>query len=79
MSANPPPLPPAGAPTETGGAGGFNPTTRLSTREFQELGDFFKKLLQESHLAKWIVLAGLGAAIEILHILWLAARFLLKC
>jgi hypothetical protein len=49
---------------------------RLTPAQFQELGFFFKKLLDDSPLKKWIVLAGIGAGVELLHIAWLAIRFL---
>jgi hypothetical protein len=51
--------------------------TRLTPAEVQELGNFFKQLLESSKLSKWIVLAGIGALVETAHILWQAARFLL--
>lgn len=60
---------------------GFTPSTappRLTPAEFQEIGVFFKRFLEETYLAKWIILAGIGGALETLHILWLAVRFLLN-
>jgi hypothetical protein len=61
------------------GGNGFSSVqpTRLTPAEVQELGNFFKQLLESSKLSKWIVLAGIGALVETAHILWQAARFLL--
>ena len=59
------------------GGGGFNPSYTLS--QFQILSEFFKKFLAENRLIKAsIIAAGLGAVLEVLHIAWLALRFLLK-
>ncbi len=54
---------------------GFNPP-RLTLDQFREYADFFKDLLKENPVVKWsIILAGIGGVFEILHTLWLAARF----
>lgn len=62
--------------------GGYLPAplkpAQLTIPEIQSLGSFFKELIDSSDLKKWVVVAGVGAGLEILHILWLAARFLLK-
>lgn len=50
----------------------------MTVEEFQQLGHFFKELIDSSALMWWIIAAGVGAVIEALHVLWLAARFLLK-
>ncbi len=42
------------------------------------MAEFFKRFLESSPLAKWIVLAGVGGLLEVLHTLWLAVRFLAK-
>jgi hypothetical protein len=52
---------------------------RLTTQEFQELGTFFKQLLAENPFLKAsIIAAGIGGALEGLHILWLALRFVAR-
>jgi hypothetical protein len=62
------------------GGGNYEPAPepRLTTAEFQEIGIFFKELLENTKLGKWIILAGLGAALEGLHILWLAVRYIFQ-
>jgi hypothetical protein len=45
---------------------------------YKDLGSHLKKLLEESGLKFWIIAAGIGAIIEGLHVLWLAARFYFK-
>lgn len=58
---------------------GYTPAkpSKLTPAEFRELGVFFKELIESTSLAKWVIAAGVGAILEGLHILWLAARFLL--
>jgi len=55
---------------------------RYTAAEIQDLGYFFKKFLEDTRLKKWIILSGLGAAVaaglEVIRMVWLAARFLLK-
>ncbi len=56
---------------------GFNQPsepTRFSVDDLSQL----KQVLNDSGLSKWIIAAGLGAILEGLHIIWLAARYLLK-
>jgi len=53
------------------------PPARLSLPEIKELGDFFKGLLENTKLTKWIILAGVGGLCELLRLGWDAARFLL--
>jgi hypothetical protein len=54
--------------------------TGITTKEFQNLAVFFKELLADNPLIRAsIIAAGIGGALEGLHIIWLAARFLLKC
>jgi hypothetical protein len=53
------------------------PPARLSLSEIKEIGEFFKGLLEETTLTKWIVLAGVGGICELLRIIWDASRFLL--
>ena len=68
---------------------GYRPTeppepARLSMtiEEMHSMLQGFKKLFEDSDLAKYIIWAGWGAVItaglEIVRILWLAARFLFK-
>ena len=52
--------------------------TRMTIDDVQQLGRFFKDLIDSSSLKWWIIAAGLGAVIEALHVLWLAARYILK-
>jgi hypothetical protein len=58
--------------------GGFNPadTPVLSIPQMQDMIVFFKRVFEDSSLAWWIKLAGVGAAVEALHIVWLAARYI---
>jgi hypothetical protein len=62
---------------------GYQPTeppepARLNIDEIERI----KKLFEDSPLAKYIILAGVFAvlafALELLHTLWLAARYLFK-
>jgi hypothetical protein len=50
---------------------------RLTPAEFQELGFFFKQLLENRYLAPWVIAAAVGAILEGLHVVWLAFRYLL--
>jgi hypothetical protein len=50
----------------------------MTIDDVQQLGRFFKDLIDSSSLKWWIIAAGLGAVIEALHVLWLAARYILK-
>jgi len=52
---------------------------RMTAQEFQELGTFFKQLIAENPLIKAsVIAAGIGGALEGLHILWLALRFVAR-
>jgi hypothetical protein len=56
---------------------GYRPTVppeppRLTLDEFAQ----FKKMLEDSTLAKWIIAAGIGAIAETLHIVWLLYCYL---
>ena len=73
---------------EKKGSGGYNPP-RLTSEEFQSQQDFFfcqverfKKLFEDSTLAKYIIMAGVSglvvAIIEVLRLLWSAARWVWK-
>ncbi len=44
------------------------------------LADFqgFKELIEASPLKWWVIAAGIGGALDGLHVLWLAARFLYR-
>lgn len=45
---------------------------------YKDLESHLKKLLEETGLKFWIIAAGVGAIIEGIHVVWLAARFFLK-
>ena len=55
---------------------------RYTASEIQDLGYFFKKFLEDTPLKKWIILSGLGAIVgallELIHVVWLAVRYLAK-
>jgi hypothetical protein len=58
--------------------GGFDPV-RLTPEEFQGLGMFFKRLLVDHPaVTVSIIAAGIGGALEGLHIVWLAIKYLGK-
>lgn len=48
--------------------------TKLTLDEFVQV----KKIFEDSKLAKWIILAGIGALAELLHVVWLAIRYVWK-
>jgi hypothetical protein len=48
---------------------------RLTLSEYQEIGQFFKQLI-DSPLRWAIIAAGVGAIVEGLHVFWLAVRYL---
>ena len=56
---------------------GFNPSSEPSKLTIDDVAKL-KKVLSDSGLSKWIIMAGIGAVLESLHILWLAARFVFK-
>ena len=61
-----------------GKGGGYTPA-RLTPEEVRILGSFFKELLAENPIIKAsIIAAGVGGALEAMHIIWLAIRFLLQ-
>lgn len=51
--------------------------TRLTTADLQKIGTLLKRWA-DSPLRWWIIVAGLGAVVELLHIGWLALRYVLK-
>jgi hypothetical protein len=56
----------------------FTPAS-LSVEDVKSLGMFFKELLAENPLVRYsIYAAGIGGALEGLHILWLMVRYLSK-
>lgn len=58
--------------------GGYSPA-RLTPEEFQSLGIFFKQLLAENPAVKAsIIAAGVGGALEGLHVVWLLIRYALR-
>jgi hypothetical protein len=59
--------------------GGYNPVPRLTPKQFQDLANFFKDYLDDKPLIKWsIVFAGIGGLFEMLHTVWLAARYVFR-
>jgi hypothetical protein len=62
--------------------GGYTPpklkAPSLTFSQFQEIAQFFKQYLEESPLRKWIILAGVGGLVELIHTVWLAIRYLAK-
>ncbi|MFZ0314206.1 MAG: hypothetical protein WAL85_15980 [Candidatus Korobacteraceae bacterium] len=58
--------------------GGFNPAGMVSLDDVERMGNFFKNLLKDSPgIRLSIYAAGVAAVLEILHIIWLAFRFLM--
>lgn len=60
---------------------GFNPyrpptKTKMTIEDFEQLAGVFKRLVDDSGLKWWIILAGMGALVDILHTIWLAIRYL---
>jgi len=51
--------------------------SRLTMEEIRALGTFFKELLDQPAIKWSIIAAGVGGALEALHVLWLAGRFLI--
>jgi len=54
----------------------------MTVSEVQELGTFFKGLIEQSSLAKWVIMAGAAAMasaiMEFVHLGWLAAKYFLQ-
>jgi len=65
MSANPVP-----------NKGSYSPArpSRFTLKDLQD----FKQLIEASPLKWFVIAAGIGGALEGLHVLWLAARFLYR-
>ena len=65
-------------PTEEPGP----PRLNMTVDEMHSMLARFKELFEDSKLAKYIILAGVFAlltfALELLHTVWLAARYFLK-
>lgn len=54
-------------------------TAKLTVDEIDKFAQVIKKLVDSSPLIKWaIIAAGVGAIIDSVHILWLAARYVLR-
>ncbi len=54
-----------------------NPSFTFS--EFQQMAEFFKNFLAENPLVRYsIYAAGIGGALEGLHILWLILRYVFR-
>jgi hypothetical protein len=49
----------------------------MTIGDVKEMGSFFKQLIDDSSLKKWVVVAGVGAIVEMIHVLWLAGTWLL--
>ncbi len=60
--------------------GGFTPTVRpgkFTLEEIKEFASFVKTLLADQPAIKWsIIAAGIGGALDSLHMLWLFLAFL---
>jgi hypothetical protein len=52
-------------------------STRMTIEDVQQIGLFFKDMIESTHLKWWIILAGLGGACEAARLLWDIVRFLL--
>lgn len=52
--------------------------TRMTIDDVQQLAHLFKDLLDDSPLKWCIIAAGLAAVCDMVHLLWLAARFIFK-
>jgi hypothetical protein len=51
----------------------------MSSEEFQKLGFFFKELLAENPVLKVsIIAAGIGGALDGLHVVWLFLKFVIS-
>jgi hypothetical protein len=64
------------------GAGGFAPTGQaggqLSISDLERILTLFERLTNNPTIKWSIYAAGVGAVLETLHIIWLAARYLVK-
>jgi hypothetical protein len=60
--------------------GGFNPAknTAYTLEELGHIRDFFTELIKQSNLRWAVVAAGIASILEIIHLFWLAVRFVLK-
>lgn len=63
--------------TRNGGDKAYKPA-KLTIAEFEQFADVINRLVNDSGLKWWIIAAGIGAIFDILHVIWLAARYLLK-
>jgi hypothetical protein len=52
-------------------------STRMTIEDVQQIGTFFKDMIESTHLKWWIILAGVGGLCEAARLLWDVARFLL--
>lgn len=52
--------------------------TKLTLEEMKDVAEFFRELFRDSWLPMWIVIAGVGALLEGLHILWLLLRYVAR-
>jgi hypothetical protein len=49
-----------------------------SLDDFQKMSEIFKSWVDDTKLKWWIIAAGVGAILESLHIVWLAARYVFR-
>jgi hypothetical protein len=63
-------------------ADGYTPSrprpSRFTFQEVEQFANLFAKMIEGSRLKWWIIAAGLGALAELLHILWLALRYVFR-
>jgi hypothetical protein len=63
------------------GTGGYVPApsrepASFTIAEMKELGDYFKKLFDDSPIRWAVYAAGAAALLDIVHLAWLAGRFI---
>lgn len=50
----------------------------ITLDDFQRMSEIFKSWIKDEKLKWFIIFAGVGGMVELLHTLWLAARFVFK-
>jgi hypothetical protein len=50
----------------------------LSLDDFQRMSEIFRSWIRDEKLKWWIIFAGVGGIVELLHTIWLAARYVFK-
>lgn len=58
--------------------GGYNPGAGLSLADLQAYWDFFKRVNENPIIVPAVIAAGVSGVLEILHMAWLAARYIWK-